>query len=207
MLKNSKKSGFTLTEILVVIAVIGIILAISIPSVMAIRKRINERLLEGKKNQILVAAELYGRDKGFTKDTTIYVYTLIEAGYLEEEIKQNDSNCTGDHTTEGCILNPVDDTSLNNEKILIKRNGNTIIAIWDGKEGSSTSEELIDSIKDKLQCEEITESKPCLFEGNNPDNYLYYSGVMWRILGIYKIDGKEIVKMVTDDNVVWETNT
>ena len=207
MKKNSRKSGFTLTEVLVVIAIIGIMLAISIPSIMAVRKRINERLLEGKKDQILVSAELYGRDKGFTTDTTIYVYTLIEAGYLEEEIKQNNTNCTGEHTEEGCILNPVDDTSLNNERILIKRTGSTVIAIWNGKEGSSTSEELIDSIKDKLQCTEITESNPCLFKGNNPDNYLYYSGVMWRIIGIYKIDGKEVVKMITDDTVVWETNT
>lgn len=202
----NRKSGFTLTEVLVVIVIIGIVLAISIPSIIAIRNRINMRLLEGKKEQILVAAELYGRDKGFTTDTVIYVYTLIEAKYLDGEIEQNDSNCSGEHTSDGCILNPVDDSSLNNEKILIKRNGNTVIAIWDGREGSSTSQELINAIKDKLQCSTVTESNPCLFTGSNPDNYLYYSGIMWRVIGIYKIDGKEVVKMVTDDNVVWETN-
>lgn len=204
--EGNNKSGFTLTEILIVIVIIGIILAIAIPSIIAIRKRINERLFEAKKEQILVAAELYGKDKGITTDTIIYVYTLIESKYLKSEIDQNDSNCSGEHTENGCILNPVDDSSLNNKRILIKKNGKTTIAIWEGKEGSSTSEELIGAIKDKLQCEEITESKPCLFTGNNPDNYLYYSGVMWRILGIYKIDGKEVVKMVTDDNVIWETN-
>lgn len=202
---NNKK-GFTLTEILIVIVIIGIILTIAIPSVVAIRKRINERLFEAKKDEILVAAELYGRDKGLTTDTIIYVYTLIDTGYINSEIDANDSNCKGEHTEKGCVLNPVDDSSLNNEKILIKKTGKTIIAIWNGKEGSSSSEELVDSIKDKLHCEEITESNPCLFEGTNPDNYLYYSGIMWRIIGIYKIDGKEVVKMITDDNVVWETN-
>lgn len=204
--ESNKKAGFTLTEILIVIVIIGIILAIAIPSIIAIRKRINERLYEGKKDQILVAAELYGRDKGITTDTIIYVYTLIDAKYLKSEISQNDSNCSGEHTNNGCILNPVDDSSLNNKRILIKRTGKTIIAVWEGKEGSSTSEELVGAIKDQLQCEEITESKPCLYTGTNPDNYLYYSGVMWRIIGIYKIDGKEVVKMVTDDNVIWETN-
>lgn len=205
MIKNSKKSGFTLTEVLVVIAIIGLILAISIPSIISIRKRINERLYEGKKEEILVAAELYGRDKKIVSDTIIYVYTLIESKYLESEIAQNDSNCSGEHTSAGCILDPRDDSNINNEKILLKKSGNTIIAIWNGKEGSSSSAELIGSIEGKLNCTEITETTPCLFTGKNPDNYLYYSGIMWRILGIYKINGKKVVKMITDNNVVWET--
>ena len=69
-----KKSGFTLTEVLMVIVIIGIILAISIPSVVYIRKRINERLYENKKQMILIAAENYGRDKGYTSDQIIYVH-------------------------------------------------------------------------------------------------------------------------------------
>ena len=202
---RKNKSGFTLTEVLIVIVIIGIVLSIAIPSIVTIRKRINERLLESKKDIILVAAELYGRDKNITSDTIIYVYTLIEAGYIDVDIIQNNSNCQGNHTDDGCVINPVDDTSLNNETILIKRTGKTIIAIWNGKEGSSSSEELVDSIKKDLNCKEITESEPCLYHGDSTNNYLYYSGVMWRIMGIYRIDGKEVVKMVTDDNVIWDT--
>jgi len=203
LVKNNK-SGFTLTEILIVIVIIGIIISIAIPSVIAIRKRINERLFEAKKEQILIAAQLYGRDKNFTTDTIIYVYDLINEKYLKGEIEQNDSNCIGTNTSNGCILNPIDDSSLNNSKILIKRNDKSIIAIWDGELGSGEEEDLIGSVKDELQCGTITESEPCLYPGNNPNNYLYYSGVMWRIMGIYLIDGKEVLKIVTDDNVVWE---
>lgn len=205
-MRKNKKAGFTLTEILIVIVIIGVVLAIAIPSIIAIRKRINERLLENKKDIILVAAELYGRDKGFNTDTIIYVYTLIEAGYVDADIDSNNSNCNGEHTEKGCVINPVDDSSLNNERILIKKNGNGVIAIWNGNEGSSTDKELVEAIKDKLNCEVVTESEPCLFTGENPDNYLYYSGIMWRVMGVYKIDGKEVVKMVTDDNVIWEIN-
>lgn len=206
MRKINKKLGFTLTEILIVIAIIGVILTISVPSIIAIRKRINERLLESKKEEILVVAELYGKDKGFTTDTTIYVYTLLESKYLEADISQNDSNCSGEHTSRGCIINPVDDSSMNNERILIKKNGNAIIAIWNGNVGMVASEQLVKAVKDKLSCNVITEKKPCLYPSNSQDNYFYYSGVMWRIIGVYKIDGKEVVKMITDDNVVWEVD-
>ena len=204
---NKKKSGFTLTEVLIVIVIIGIILAIAIPSIVLIRKRINERLLENKKQLILVAAENYGRDRNFTQDTTIYVYTLIDSKYINAEVDNGHGACTSGHSDNGCVLNPVDDSSLNEEKILIKVTGNSVIAIWDGQEGSTTDKDLIDSVKDKLKCDIITESEPCLYTGNNPNNYLYYSGVMWRIIGIYKIDGIEVLKMVTDDNVVWDDQT
>ncbi len=204
---DKNKSGFTLTEVLIVIVIIGIILAIAIPSIVLIRKRINERLLDNKKQLILVAAENYGRDKNFIQDTTIYVYTLIDSKYINAEVDKGYGSCTSGHSDNGCVLNPVDDSSLNEERILIKVTGNSVIAIWDGQEGSTTDKDLVDSIKDDLKCETITESEPCLYTGVNPNNYLYYSGVMWRILGIYKIDGREVVKMVTDDNVVWEDQT
>ena len=42
---------------------------------------------------------------------------------------------------------------------------------------------------------------------DDPNNYLYYSGIMWRVIGVYKIDGKEVAKMITDDTVVWEIET
>lgn len=204
---DKKKSGFTLTEVLIVIVIIGIILAIAIPSIVAIRKRINERLLDNKKQLILVAAENYGRDKNFIQDTTIYVYTLIDSKYINAEVDKGHGGCTGGHSDNGCVLNPVDDSSLNEERILIKVTGNSVIAIWNGEEGSTTDKDLVDSVKDDLKCGTITESEPCLYTGDNPNNYLYYSGIMWRIIGIYKIDGKEVLKMVTDDNVVWDDQT
>jgi len=172
-----------------------------------IRKRINERLLDNKKQLILVAAENYGRDRNFTQDTIIYVYTLIDSKYINAEVDSGKGTCTSSHSEMGCVLNPVDDSSLNEEKILIKVTGNSIIAIWGGQEGSTTDKDLVDSVKDDLKCDTVTESEPCLYTGNNPNNYLYYSGVMWRIIGIYKIDGIEVLKMVTDDNVVWDDQT
>jgi len=200
-----KKEGFTLTEVLIVIALIGALLTIAIPSIIHVRKGINERLLESKKKTILFAAEEYARDKGINIETIIHVYDLI-GPYIDADIKKNDTNCSGDNTEGGCVINPVDDLSLNNDTILIKRNGKKVIAVWEGLIGSSDSKELVTYVKDKLGCSDISEANPCLYNSNNDNNYLYYSGVMWRVMGVYNIDGKETVKLITDDNVVWEVS-
>ncbi len=198
------KKGFTLTEVIIVIVIIGVLISISIPSITAIRKKMNTRLFEEKKKEILTAAELYAKDKGITSDTIIEVYNLLDDKYLTKDVSANSTNCTGEHTSNGCIINPVDDTSLNEKKILIKVSVKSITAVWEGTLSVSDATALIDTIKGKLSCSSITASSPCLYKGNNPDNYLYYSGIMWRILGVYSIDGKEVAKLITDDNVTWE---
>ncbi len=125
-----KKKGFTLTEILVVIAIIGIILLIAIPSIMAINKSIKKRELETKKEVLISAAELYAKDNisKFEGATIIRipVRTLLYYGYITE-----DGECPSDATEPiGCVINPVDSSSLNNEKITIKRNMSITQATW-----------------------------------------------------------------------------
>lgn len=201
------KKGFTLAEVIVVIVLISIIVAIAIPSVIAIRNRINERLLESKKDTILVAAELYGQDNPQLFNPNEFIVTvgeLVDAGYVERDTESNGKNCTDSY---GCVINPVDNKSLNDVKILVKREMSTVIAIWDGELGSSSSSELVDKVIEDLHCENITESNPCLYVGSDPDNYLWYSGVMWRIMGVYKINGVLVVKMITDDNITFENTT
>ena len=79
--------------------------------------------------------------------------------------------------------------------------------MWDGVLGSTSSEVLVELVKDNLDCDVITEANPCLYTGDDVDNYLWYSGIMWRVMGVYKIDNKEVVKMITDDNVSFEVET
>lgn len=235
------KKGFTLTEVLIVIVIIGIILTIAIPSVMAIRRRINERLFETKKEEILVAAELYGKDKGIKTETTIYVYTLLGEKYIEKDIEHNAEGCTGENTENGCVINPVDDTSINDTPIVIKPSGASIVAIWNGNASSSESKELVAALKNTY-CKNgkwtaypdytadngttvsydfcctkngsswatIPTGSTCLIkndEVSGSGNYLWDSGIMWRLIGIYNLEGRETVKMVTDDTVTWEEDT
>ena len=81
-----KKKGFTLTEVLIVIVLIGVLIGIAVPSATAIRKRINQRLYSEKKKEILTAAELYAKDRGLSSSMQIYVYTLINEGYVKVDV-------------------------------------------------------------------------------------------------------------------------
>lgn len=220
---KTNKKGFTLTEVLVVIVIIGIIIAIAIPGIVLIRNRINNRLLESKKETILVAAELYAKDGNIDfNDTTrcdsrindasgnvschVFVYELIEAGYVEPDIKNGQGSCSGEHTSNGCITSPVDNNSLNEEEILITGNNKKYVAIWQGIT-DYRDDEIVNIVKNDENCKTSNGNGTtiyCLYDGENPDNYLYESGIMWRILGVYVVDGREVVKLVSDDTVVWE---
>lgn len=122
-MKNRK--GFTLIEILVTIAIIGIILLIAIPTIITVSNSIKKRALETKKQSIISAAELYAKNNsdsfGDANQIEVIVGTLISSGYLTI-----DSECEENNT--GCIINPVDNTSMNNESILIKRLNSVIQA-------------------------------------------------------------------------------
>lgn len=216
-MKNKK--GFTLVEMLVVIALIGVVIAIAIPSITLVRKRINIRLLNEKKDEILVAAQLYGSDKKFEQDTIIKVYELLDEKYIKKDTDSGSNGCTGENTSKGCVSDPTDstrDSGLNNEEILIKVTGNGVIAIWksDNNVTNVDPKELVPIIKKMLDCTDENkkvENGKCVYsleedgqKEDDPNNYLYYSGIMWRVLGVYKIDGKEVAKMISDDGVTWE---
>lgn len=154
-MKNKK--GFTLVEMLVVIALIGVVIAIAIPSITLVRKRINIRLLNEKKDEILVAAQLYGSDKKFEQDTIIKVYELLDEKYIKKDTDHGSSGCTGENTSKGCVSDPTDstrDSGLNNEEILIRVTGNGVIAIWKSDDSVTNVDpkELVPIIKKMLDC-------------------------------------------------------
>lgn len=101
---------------------------------------------------------------------------------------------------------------MNNDRILIRVNGKSLVAVWDDGSviGGLEPSNLVEIVKSNLNCTEqnkkVDEGK-CVYGLDNttdPNNYLYYSGIMWRVLGVYKIDNKEVAKLISNDNVVWE---
>ncbi len=64
-----KNSGFTLIEVLVVVAIIAIMMALLIPNVLGIRDRAADAKLKSKLNSFKSALQMYYNDKGVYPDT------------------------------------------------------------------------------------------------------------------------------------------
>lgn len=124
------KKGFTLVELMAVIIVLSLLMAIAIPSSIAINSRIKEQLLEDKIVLLEKAAILWGQDnkscftinncehiirEGFTcQDETLQKTCTINPKYLVNE-KYFDED------EPGKIENPADKNKcLNNYNIEVK---------------------------------------------------------------------------------------
>ena len=160
-----KKDGFTLVELMAVIAIIAVLSVIIIPSLVTVNKNINSRLYNQKVDNIESAAELYASNNPdiFNGADRVYVtvYQLIEANYLEIDTKAGNGVCSteDESTSMGCITDPRaeddngnaitgDNTVLNNKTVLIvKKNVGVTAKLEDTKDidpGSNTT--LVEAI-------------------------------------------------------------
>lgn len=110
---NSK--GFTLVEMLVTIAVFGLILGIAIPSYTGISKSINNRHRNNLIKRIEIAASKYAADTG---KTLFFVNELVTEGYID-----SDDN--------GFVFDPVSKEKINCHKIVATKEGNYYDASYD----------------------------------------------------------------------------
>ena len=91
------KKGFTLVELITALVVLVIIVGISVPLVVNVRKNILNNQFDNVKVRIETAAVKFAAD---TQIRTVSVEKLIEEGYLTAD-------------DDGNIYNPLDNTSLN----------------------------------------------------------------------------------------------
>ena len=86
-----KNKGFTLVEVIMVVAILGIIIGIAVPSYIAISNNIKTKSYEQKVDNIKAKALEYANDNN-VESITIPVKALIEEGYLAEENPDGNDN-------------------------------------------------------------------------------------------------------------------
>ncbi len=99
-IKNKK--GFTLIELIVVLAVLAIIMAIAVPRFIGVQNQAKLDADESTKDMVLKAAELYYINENEPSSFTIE--NLVNKGYLEEFALQADTdNDTYDKVKDNTI--------------------------------------------------------------------------------------------------------
>lgn len=129
---KNKVKGFTLTEILTVIVIIGVLATLVFGGIEIATNVASDKLLEQKKQDILSAAKLYINDNpnkinlivDEAAKYAISIDELIEYNYIlsDMEYRKEEKKCEC-HNKKGCIKNPKDSCPIE-EDVIVQASNN-----------------------------------------------------------------------------------
>jgi len=108
-MKKMNKKGFTLVEIMIVVAIIGLLAAIGIPSFQKARATSRAKAIENNIRIVEAAAEQYGMEMALTNGATVTSAQwddYVKGGTAA--LKVGSSDCLNPDVTLGTALTPGD---------------------------------------------------------------------------------------------------
>lgn len=198
---KNKESGFTLIELIAVVAILGLIALIVYPAIGTVIKNSRESAYKDQVNVIITAAKTWSIDNASTLPDNGSVYrldvdTLLGEGYItDEEIKDprdSSKNLSGvveikyDKDIKQFTYNYIDNEDETDELLV----------------NTSLADTIIENSKKK----DILLANSGVYKGDNPDNYIKIDDKLWRIISNNE-DGS--VKVISDTNtaqIAWDVN-
>ena len=120
------KKGFTLVELMAVIAILGIILLIAVPSYLGVSKKIKADMWDNKMKMIETAVEMwvqdnksdfceYDRPNNKWKATSDFRYNKLNSSDYRISILIDEGYLSADD--DGRFINPIDNQNYSNDEL------------------------------------------------------------------------------------------
>lgn len=219
-----KKKGFTLIELIAVIVIMGLLLLIVLPATTRLMKGNKNKKYDEYYNLIEKAALLYadsrkddlgGVNASGCIDTSVEF--LVKNKYLKE-FDEDGVTCKGASSYDLTSFEDIDSSknyidvrirNVNGKKtvesslVCVKRNKVEYSKLKENTEScdkyvAERENVLYDKIS-SLSATGADSNADRYIIGNTPDNYVYYSGKMWRIVSYN--DNNKTVKLISDEVV------